>query len=240
MRKRFKFNLEHQGIRYDFWRLDYDEYLKLTYNDNGVRIKYDYCCELDLPLAHDREDCLNLATMFVTLERLLGPTNDFYDHTRGSFCYHLLMVLRREGGTFFYVLRIYDDKSCPYFCLYRVLDRGNEGFDTSTYVEPFEAEFSLQEISDFYYYFYCYLLQCFKNWREELRSQTFLNLVTCYNILYGCKEGEFFQTEYKTEKQYYKAMRTFMKTYGDKIVDPNAGGAEVRALLEDIMDEPVA
>ena len=149
---RNQIELESRGIKYQLWRLGDTEEQKLRNNSLPIDDDYMFYIQLDWS---DREskDKLNLAEVFITLEWLFGKSSDFYDEGKGSFRFPVLLIIEKTNGTFYYLMVISDHRGTVYYRMYRIIENNIEGYDTQRTREPFELEFSRQEINYFLSYF---------------------------------------------------------------------------------------
>jgi len=191
IKERYQIELHSKSIKYQLWRLDDSEYRKLR--ENSLPIKDDYMFSMNLYLSERQsEDKLNLAKLFVTLTWLFGDSSDLFDDWKGSFCFPVLLVLKKEMGNFFYLMRIYDHRGSVYFSLYRVLENGVEDYDPQIVREPFELEFSRQEINYFLNFFYGYMAGYFEKIKLILPTQYFIKKIDSNFIIYGYKDAQYF------------------------------------------------
>jgi hypothetical protein len=103
---------------------------------------------------------------------------------------------------------IYDDRGTLYINFYRVLEAEVEGYDTQILREPFEIEFSCQEINYFISYFYGYLEGCFQSRRLLIPSEQFFKKIGSEYILYGYKDEHYFEEKYQSQSVYLAAIES--------------------------------
>ncbi|KAB8315663.1 hypothetical protein SD81_030330 [Tolypothrix campylonemoides VB511288] len=213
LRERNKIDLHSRGINYHLWSLDTTEYKNLRSNSLPIADDYSFYIELYL-FEREKEDRLNLAELFVTLEWLFGESSDFFDDWKGSFCFPILLVVKKAIGDFFYLMRIYDHRGTVYFSIYRILENGRDDYDTDKLREPFALEFSRQEINYFFSFLYGYITGYFQSLKQNLIVQPFLKKVDSNLIVYGYKDGEYFEKQYDSPETYQAAIQSFEEIYG--------------------------
>ncbi len=231
VKKRCKLDLHHADIKYQMWRLDKSEYEKLR--ENSLPIADDFRFYLELYLSdRQREDRLNLAEIFVILEWIFGESSNLFDDWKGSFCFPVLLVVKKEIGSLYYLMSIYDHRGSVYFSLYRILENSLYGYETQTLREPFEVEFSRQEINCFLSYFYDYLAGYFQSVIDIILPQNFIKKVDSNLIIYGYKNGEYFEDQYDSEDSYQEAIRFFEEVDGILLKR-----TDINAILQEITSE---
>ncbi|GAA6621265.1 hypothetical protein [Scytonema sp. NUACC26] len=233
LKKRCKLDLYHAGIGYQLWRLDRSEYEKLR--DNSLPIADDFRFYLELYLSdRKRDDRLNLAETFVILEWIFGESSSLFDDWKGSFCFPVLLVVKKEIGRLYYLINLYDRRGSVYFSLYRIIENSIYGYETQRLREPFELEFSRQEINCFLNYFYSYITEYFQTMKDIISPQNFVKKIDSNLILYGYKNGEYFEDQYDSGDSYQEAIRIFEEVDGILLKK-----ADVDAILQEITSESI-
>lgn len=212
VKERNKIDLYSSNIKYQLWRLDNDEYKKLS--ENSINIKDDDNFHKQINWFGQKPvKQLNLAELFTTLEWLFGESSDLFDYYKGSFDFPLLIVLEKEMNTFFYGMDIFDSKGSVIFRLFKILNN-NELKNKKLHQPAYELEFSRQERNHFLNLFYGYLVGCFHILQYVTPIQPFLKTIEASWITYGYKENKYFETGYDTEEAYNTAVESFEEVYG--------------------------
>ena len=114
------------------------------------------------------------------------------------------------------------DNSLPiddvYYRMYRIIEHNIEGYDTQRTREPFELEFSRQEINYFLSYFHGYISGCFKVANLMTPAQSFLKRINSNLILYGCRDGVYFEEQHEIPETFHASIKLFYENY-DNTVD---------------------
>ena len=229
-KERYHLDLQRGEQQFCLWRLTDEEYKQLR--SNSLPIKEDGLFLIQLMLfERHRLDRLTLPKAFVTLEHLFGSTSDLFDDWKGSFSFPLLLVVQKPAGQFFYLLQTYDLRGSLQFSLYRVLENGTAEYDINRIQEPFELEFSREEINEFISYFYGYLIGAAEIACMLLR-QPFMNRIDSNHILYGYRNEVFFEEQIDSEEDYKAAIQAFEETYRTAVENEQA--VKVRVLLQQI------
>lgn len=208
IKERNKIELELNDIEYQLWRLDDYEYT--TLRKNSIPIKEDYMLYMQLYSPYRRsEDKLSLAKSFVILTWLLGESSDYYDDWKGSFYFPLLLVIKKETGNLFYLLKIYDHRGLLNYSLYKISDNELKDHKSDILHEPFESEFSRHEINSFWSYFYGYLIGLSQTMKLFISPLPFMKRIDSNHIVYGYKDNQYFEEQYNSEEEYHTAILSY-------------------------------
>lgn len=230
---RYHITLSRSKIQFDLWRLTDEEYRRLR--QNSLPIKEDLMFLWQLALQeHQDPNLLTLPKAFTTLEKLFGKTSDWFDNWKGSFSFPLLLAVKKPQENFFYLFRIYDHRGNLSFPLYRILENGVDGYKTDIYREPFELEFSREEINQFISYFYGYLTG-YSEEISQLQLDPFLKRIDSNHIFYGYRDGEFFEEQIDSEDDYQQAIEVFEQNYHS--IKEERQSREIQSLLQTIISE---
>lgn len=233
IKERSKVKLKRKDITYELWRLDDAEFRKLR--QKSLPIKDDYMFYMHFYLSErENKNKLNLAELYVCLTHLFGDSSDWIDDWKGTFSFPLLLILEKAQGRFFYLIDIYDNRGTLYISFYKILDAEVEGYDTQILREPFEIEFSRQEINYFISYFYGYLEGCFESRRLLIQSEQFFKRIGSEHILYGYKDEQYFEEQYQSQSAYLAATETL-----ESIGISSISSQNVNEILQTITSEIV-
>jgi len=216
IKDRYKLDLERNGIKYELWAIDDTEHKKLS-RDNGIQIshKSKFCFNLAALQYNKEGEYLNLAELFTVLEWLFGESSISYDIMETSFRFHILLVIKREKGVFFYILDVFDIKGYMHLNLYKIIENtALHNYNKSQGYPHLNSEFPQEEINHFFHYFYGFLIGYFRTNKRVTAQKNFLRTVIDNFILYGYKDGEYFEEDYETEEIYREQIELFEKTYG--------------------------
>jgi hypothetical protein len=192
--------LHRKGIDYKLWRLTDEEDYALR--QSSIPIASD--ASFNLYYLSRQEDALNLAQFYVVLKHLFGESSSFFDDWKSSFYFPIFLQVKRKNGEFPYFMHIFNHRSTVEFNLFRYFESLAENDDRYVYHQPFESELSRPEINDFICYFYGYLQGRFEAIQNSY-SQEFLKRVDSNLILFGYKEGQFFEEHYDDSEAYKQA-----------------------------------
>jgi hypothetical protein len=214
-KERIRVDMELEGVNYQLWRLDDIEYSKLRQHSMPIK-DADFWLYRSLSNYRDAEqNKFNLAKLFVVLEYKFGKSSNYIDTWKGSFSFPLLLVIEKTE-TFYYMMDISDHRGWVEFRLYKIVMEGisdKDKFGNSVYKDPFEAEFSRDEIDCFICHFYGYLVGYFRAVKKTIQIKPFLNKIDSNFILYGYEDNNYFEKGYDNEEAYKAAIQSFEDKY---------------------------
>ena len=197
-------NIDFRGNHYTLKRLDEHKYYELWKNSLAIADDYGFYLQFYLYLEQQGES-LNLAQIYVTLEKLGGESGKFFDDWKGSFSFPFFLEVIKNGHKFDYLLNIYDHRGSVYFGIRKQL-QPQDSYDARVIHQPFPEEFSQEDINEFISYFYGYLQGYFEEIKSSY-SQFFYKVIDSNFILFGYKNGEFFEEHYDENEEYEQAVK---------------------------------
>lgn len=223
-------NLKQEETNFHLWGLKEFEYHLLRESSLPITENLLFLFNLYLSERDDPER-LTLPKAFVTLEHLFGQTMSFFDEWKGSFAFPILVELNKENGQFYYILKVFDHRGTLSFTWYRIVETGIDDYDINIYRDPFELEFSQEEMNKFLSYFYGYLIGSSRI-LKKVPPSPFLKKVNSNLIIYGYRDGEFFEEEFESNEDYQQAIQDFEEVYGNNLLENQS--LEVQSLLQKI------
>jgi len=195
--------LELNDFIYKMIRLNSDQYAEFA--QHSLAIFQDYSFYLDLHRAAEKtKENLNLAQIYASLRRLTGECSLMYDNWKGSFSFPFLLNITADSGNFHYLLNIYDTKGSLEFEMAKIIMSDQTEQEIEKLHTPFEQEWPRKEINNFIGMFYFFLVGYFSQ-IKQLVTQPFVMKVPVSMILYGYKDGIFFQHEYDSPEEFDQA-----------------------------------
>ncbi len=196
---------------YELYRLNDDEYYHLI--ENSIPIKNSVLTVLSAERYFQYQNKnLNLAKEYILLTHIAGESSKFYDDWKGTFCFPFLMkIKKKERELNNYLFIISDWRGSLEFRFKRLIGENEvyEGIERAIVREPFEDEFSGEEIEYFENYFYGFLVGYFST-IEKRQHQNFFKHIDSNFILYGYTDGEYWEKHYE-EYDYYCQRREELK-----------------------------
>jgi hypothetical protein len=189
-------------------RLDDKEHFELEQNSLAIAADYGFYMRF-YHFLEQRGDYLNFAKIYTTLKSLCGESGKGYDDWKGSFSFPFLVEVKKGEKEFRYLLNIFNYRDSLYFGIRKPL-QPDDRFDRQLIHQPFEDEFSREEINNFIISFYAYLVSSFRAIAPSY-DEFFFNRVDSNGILFGYKDGQFFQDHYDSPEEYKKAV-TMLET----------------------------
>ncbi|UIE38884.1 hypothetical protein [Leptodesmis sichuanensis] len=231
--KRHCLILHQAATKFHFWRLSEDEFRQLR--SRSVPIRTDGMFLLQIMLSErNNPNRLTLPKALLILERLFGKSSDWIDDWKGSFSFPLLMKIQKPDSAFFYLLRIEDHRGSLEYRLYRVLEDGTAGVDAYMFQSPVESEFSNQEINEFISLVHGFLTDAIYFFCKQ-QFEPFFKRIDSNHILYGYRDGAFFEEEIDSPEDYQAAVRTLEERFGS--AEQMAQKQDVQLLLHSITGE---
>lgn len=196
-------------IHYRLTRLMDDEYVE--YHRNSMPIEDNSFFEFML-ITHleEKGELLKFSEVYVALQQLCGRSSKIYDDWKSSFSFPFLFEIHKEENVFPYLLTIRNFRSSLEFKFRRILDPDDKQYDRDVIHEPFEDEFSAEDIHKFLTFFHGYLEGYFSVIKKHYDT-FFFKRVDSNLILFGYKNNEFFEEQYEDQETYHAAIEELEK-----------------------------
>ncbi len=210
--------VETEESGYKLIRLDDEQYHSLRVNSLSIHDDYYHI----VILTDDKENCIfeNYPKMYVALKGLFGESGNYYDHWKGSFTFPFL-ILKEGDEEFGYLVNICNCKSAMEYSVRKLIHADDEDFDRDLMYQPFD-DFPTEEKRRFIDYFVGYLTGYFGSLREGY-NDFFFQIVRSNFILFGYKDGVFFEEEYEDEEEFNIALQELEKRREEEIKKGGAG-----------------
>ena len=184
-----------------------DEQFNLLY-ENHLAISADYGHLMSLDADKD-VIYSSLSRIYVALKEIFGESGNYYDDWKCSFSFPFLIYFQKENEEFGYLMNIYNVRSSIEFNIAKLMSAGDDTANRNALREPF-AEFPREEMNYFINYFIGYLTGRFEGISKRYDEFFFL-AVRSNHILFGYKEGHYFDEQYKSEEDFYAAIQELEK-----------------------------
>jgi len=143
---------------------------------------------------------LQLGQIYVALRGLFGVGSATYDDYKCSFSYLFLLGAHKGGQTYHYTLDVGDLKGGMDWRFRRVQQKGDLRPRTHT-ADPLEDGLSREQLNAIIPWLYGNIRGYFKTiWTES--QAPFYRFVPAVLLIYGLKDGQFFEQEFESEKKY--------------------------------------
>ena len=190
--------LDNQGRTYKIIRLTDDQFR--LFHKNALGINDDY--HLSTYLARDNKLIYsNFPKIYATLKQLFGESGRFHDDWKGSFSFPFLIHFEETGQEYIYLLKIYNFRSFTEFKFAKVVSKQEAA---QRHHDPF-PEMTQAQITYFINHFVGFLT----GYSESLDTKElsfFYHVVRSNGIVYGFKEGQFFNHSYEDEEKLNRAI----------------------------------
>jgi len=198
-------DVETDDNQYTIIRLNDEQFHKLS--QSRLSISDDYWHLMHLA---DQENLIyySFPKMYVAMKLLFGESGEHYDDWKGSFSFPFLISFQKNGLEYEYLMNVYNFRKSIEFRVMKLIPASEKSFDRTVEHKPFD-EFPKTEINNVISYFVGYLTGAFEI--LSLRYDTpFFKVVESENIIFGYKEGCFFE-EYYDEDEFYDTIRQLKK-----------------------------
>jgi hypothetical protein len=188
-------DLDLKQAHYRFYRLSDEDYFNLSSYTIPIKNDGRFFTAFNLKI-----ETIELPKIYLSLKHLFGKSSRCFDDYKSSFTFPLFTEIIKPNATYNYIIVVRDYRGSIDFSIRRCVEEKIEPIQ-SVYHEPYEQEFSLEEIRYFVSYFCGYLLGL---WKVLDRAQVvpFYHEIQSNNLLYGYSEQEsYFHFEYEEDDQ---------------------------------------
>ncbi len=199
--------LEAGDIHYKLTRLRDGDYYELRRSSLAIDDDYGFYMRFEL-YRRGKESDLNLAQIYTALKHLCGESGSSFDDWKCSFSFPFALEVRKAGKKFDYLLNVVDYRGSVEFNLRKPIAPDDEKYDKDARMkihQPFEEEFSREEINQFIALFYGYLAGYFKS-VSKYHDEFFFRFISSNHVLYGYRDGRFFEEEIESEEKFEAAI----------------------------------
>jgi hypothetical protein len=143
-----------------------------------------------------RGEYLNLAQLYLTLKSLYGESDEDAGEGKSTFSYQFLLAIHKEERAYPFLLHVFDYRGAPRFQfrkLARPVDKSAQG------------EVTRAELNDFIETYYQRLIRQFQAIKDQ-PHQFFFRRVKEPPILYGNRDGEYFEKSFASENELLTAL----------------------------------
>ncbi len=179
------------------------QYYNYSKRELPISRDWDFAIELDYLMINKTLE-LDLPRCYAALKTLFGESTTMFDDYKCSFGYPFLLDVYKNNRKNKYILNFTDLKGSFIFFIEKVLPRNElKKYDLITFHEPFDDEFSKEEIRGFKTWFIYYLVGFMKSYQEHYHEEFFRSIQEPH-IVFGYKSGNFFVEYFKGETRFWK------------------------------------
>lgn len=139
----------------------------------------------------------NLSKMYVSLKDMFGESGRYYDRWKCSFSFPFLISFQKGEEEFNYLMYVIDVRATIKFEMAKLIYVDDKKFDRYKLYESFD-DFPTEEINAVIDYFVEFLTVHFTSIQASY-DEFFYHIVGSEHIVYGYKEGVFFEKKYEAE-----------------------------------------
>ena len=198
-------NIETKKNKYKLIRLNDEQFYLL--HKNSIAIFEDYGHLISL-FADKNIIYSSLSKMYTALKILFGESSKCYDDWKGSFSFPFLIHFYNSEEEFEYLMDLRNIRSSIEFGITKLINVDDK-FKRDILHNPFE-EFAREEINYFINYCIGFLTGFFKSIADRYNDD-FFKIVESNLILFGYKDGCFFDDQYNDENEFDEAIQKLKK-----------------------------
>lgn len=147
----------------------------------------------------------SFSKMYATLKEIFGESGKGYDDWKGSFSFPFLIHFKKEEQEFSYLINIHNIRSSIEFKLAKLICADDGSFERGVFYHPFQ-DFPREEIKYFTNYLVGFLTGYFESAKGQF-DEYFFKTVESNLVIFGCKDGCYFDNNYETEKEFREALQ---------------------------------
>jgi hypothetical protein len=197
------------GTNYKLVRLNDEQFAMLGENSVPISDDYGFLMTLSrLDIIYD-----SYAKMYVTLKSLFGESGEYYDDWKGAFSFPFLIHFEKSGVGYDYLMNVFTMRSSIEFGTAKLIRADNTKLRRDVEHKPFK-EFTITEINRFVSNFLGFLNGYCNFFIEKNYNDDFFKTIDSQHIIFGYKDGEFFEEQYDSGKRFKKeinAMKKYLK-----------------------------
>lgn len=195
------------NAQYRLERLDDDRYDELSRKSLCIADDYRFSIGF-FQYEQLRGEALSLGQVYIALKELTGESSKLFDDWKCAFSFPFALEIERDSNTYHYLLRIVDYRGSLEFNISRQV-KPHESYDKNVIHQSFAEEFSGDEINEFNAYIYNYIKVFFKVYIKVVQPhdmEEFFKNIDSNLIVYGYKDGFFFEDHYNDYDEYHEAL----------------------------------
>ena len=195
-------NIKTEKNIYKLIRLNDKQFYLL--HKNSIAIFEDYwhlmylCKDKDLIYS-------SCSKMYTVLKNLFGESGRYYDNYKGSFSFPFLIHFLKGDEEFGYLMNVHNVRSSIEFNFVKLISTDDDRFKRDILHKPFD-EFPKEEIIYFINFFVGYLTGAFEIIAKSY-DEFFFKIVDSNLILFGYKDGSFFDNHYEDIEEFNKEFK---------------------------------
>lgn len=207
--KNISINIKIKENIYKLIRLNDEQFHLLYKNSISILEDYEYFMHPSL-----RKDTIysNFSKMYIALTELFGKSGKYYDDWKSSFSFPFIIHFQKGEEEFEYLMNLYNYRSSIKFEIAKLIYSDDNIFKRDILHNPLE-EFPRVDIRNFISFFVGFLTGYFESINERY-DKFFFKIVQSNHILFGYKDGRFFDNEYEKEEEFNEAIQE-LKKYHD-------------------------
>ena len=199
-------NIKTEKNTYKLIRLNDEQFFLLGKNSVPIFEDYGHLLSLfgDKTIIYS-----SISRMYTALKILFGESSEYYDDYKGSFFFPFLIYFCKGEEEFGYLMDLHDTRGSVEFNMAKLIHETDKRFRRNIFHDPFE-EFPRKELTDFIDYFVGFLTGFFKTIADQY-DEFFFKTIESNLVIFGYKDGSFFDIRYKNEEIFREAIQKLIK-----------------------------
>lgn len=204
--KNSSINIQTEERTYKLIRLNDEQFYSLYKNSIPIFEDYGHL----MALSRNKNIIYSsFSKMYVTLKDLFGESGKYYDDWKGSFSFPFLITFQKGEEQFGYLMNLHNIRSSIEFKIAKLIHEDDERLERNILHNPFE-EFPREEITYFFNYFVGFLTGYFESVSKRY-DEFFFKTAESNLILFGYKDGCYFDNQYDNEEEFRAAILKLTK-----------------------------
>ena len=200
--KNISMDIETEERIYKLIRLNDDQFYLLY--KNSISIFEDYTHLMSLSMDKDIIYS-SFSKMYITLKDLFGESGKYYDDWKGCFSFPFLIHFQKDDEIFGYLMNVCNVRSSIEFKIAKLIHADDKQLKRDIIHKPFE-DFPREEMSYLINYFIGFLTGYFEYIKNSY-DEFFIKTVESNLILFGYKDGRYFDKQYESEGKFRRAIQ---------------------------------
>lgn len=216
--------LDNDTIRCQIKRIDDNSFYELDSHTLAITVSQEYWWNYLRVSQNPRLKSAPLAFFLATFEYAYKPSGHFYDHYKGAFSFPFAVNVLHHDMGIPYLLHVTCWRGEVEFRFRKIISADETRYDKRLEHRPFDDEFSEYQMS---IVAKALLRLAEARWQSDLQhNQTgetvfpgeenwrdFVKAIDSNSILFGCKNGHFFEKHYSDQNEYEQMKNELLLPY---------------------------
>lgn len=216
--------LDNDTIRCQIKRIDDNSFYELDSHTLAINVRQEYWWDYLRVSQNPRLKAAPLAFFLATFEYAYKPSGHFYDHYKGAFSFPFAVNVLHHDMGIPYLLHVTCWRGEVEFRFRKIISADETRYDKRLEHKPFDDEFSEYQMS---IVAKALLRLAEDKWQSNVQNnqsgetafpgeeslRDFVKAIDSNNILFGCKNGQFFEKHYSNQNEYEQMKNELLLPY---------------------------